>query len=95
MKSDGLMPRMAACCSTSAFSATVMRGFGPFPRRSSGAFFGRPMHAARRLGPEFLRSKNTSGYPDQGTTGMVKALIKCRENMSEGELRAAASAAEP
>src|SRR5882757_7481286 len=75
MNSDGLMPRMAACCSTSAFSAVVMRGFGPFTRRSSGAFVGRAMH---RSAASFLRSKNTSGYPDQDTAGLVKASIKCR-----------------
>src|SRR5436190_6085980 len=27
----------------------------------------------------FLGTKNTSGYTDQGTAGLVKTLIKCRE----------------
>jgi hypothetical protein len=72
MNSDGLMPRMAACCSTSTRSAMVIRGFGPFTRRSSGAFLGRPMH---RPAASFLRSKNTSGYTDQGTARLVKASI--------------------
>src|SRR5437868_14938546 len=75
MHSYGLRPRMAACSSSWAFSAVVIRGFGPFTRRSSGAFLGRAMH---RPAASFLRSKNTSGYPDQGSSGLVKALIKCR-----------------
>jgi hypothetical protein len=50
-----LIPRMAACCSISTRSAMVMRGFGPFTRRSSGAFLGRAMPSG-----SFFTSKRMS-----------------------------------
>ena len=43
----------------------------------------------------FLGTKNTSGYPDQGTAGLVKALIKCRECHEAAVLGAASPAREP
>src|SRR2546423_340059 len=78
MNGEGLIPGGAAGRAPAAFSAGVGGGFGPFTRRSPGAFVGRAMH---RPAASFLRSKNTSGYPDQDTAGLVKALIKCRGNV--------------
>ena len=76
MKSDGLTPRMAACCSISARSAVVSRGLSRSSRFSSGAFFGRAIHARRSfLAPAVLAvagvSRGVSPRPDRPATGRV------------------------
>src|SRR5207248_8122396 len=78
----GIEPVLAfllRCFSRSRHTCPPPR-FLPFVPAVRGVQRGFPSARPARLGPGFWVTKNTSGYPDQGTAGLGNASVESRGN---------------